>query len=212
MKKIICLLLVLAPILLPAQSKFSSVKLGLFTPGATDAGFIIGYEGGWYVDDNFLIGYSADWFKKNYVDQKFISQINDLYGPNSTLNELRAKTNLHSVPIMGSVTGNWIVAQRTRAFVTGAAGLEVLLIFYRDYSNPSDDKFRGAFDFSWRLGFGLMYELGRRSDAIAEISYHYSKPSWQYDVRDSGTGIRHTFERSYDMSGIMMRAGFRFYF
>jgi hypothetical protein len=212
MKKMISLLILLLPIFMPAQSKFSSVKLGLFTPGATDAGFILGYEGGWYVDDSFLIGYSADWFNKNYIDQKFISQINDIYGPNSNLNELRAKTNLHSIPIMGSVTGNWVIAQKTRAFVTGAAGLEVLLIFYHDYTNPNDSKFQGAFDFSWRLGFGIMYELGRKSDAIAEIAYHHSKPSWQYDVRDDATGIRHTFERSYDMSGVLMRIGFRFYF
>jgi len=212
MKKFFFLLIVAIPLLLPAQSKFSSVKLGMFSPGATDAGFIIGYEGGWYVDDNFLLGYSVDWFNKNYVDQKFVSEINDIYGPNSSLNELRAKTNLHSIPLMGSISGNWSIAPRTRAFVTGAAGVEVLLIFYRDYANPNDDKFQSAFDFSWRLGFGVMYELGRRSDAIAELSYHSSKPSWQYDVRDANTGLRHTFERSYDMSGVMMRVGFRFYF
>ncbi len=212
MKKTVFFLILLVPILVSPQSKFSSVKLGLFSPGATEAGFIIGYEGGWYVDDNFLIGYSADWFNKNYVDKSFVSQINDVYGPNSVLNELRAKTNLHSIPVMGSVTGNWVIASRTRAFITGAAGVEVLLIFYRDYTNPNDDKFQGAFDFSWRLGFGIMYELGKRSDAFAEISYHHSKPNWQYDVRDPNTGIRHTFERSYDMSGAMMRLGFRFYF
>ncbi|MCX6168938.1 MAG: hypothetical protein NTX65_06350 [Ignavibacteriales bacterium] len=212
MKKVVLFLIVFLPIILSAQSRFSSFKLGMFSPGATDAGFIIGYEGGWYVDDNFLIGYSVDWFNKNYVDQKFVSQINDIYGPNSTLNELRAKTNLHSIPLMASISGNWPVAPRTRAFVTGAAGIEVLLIFYRDYTNPNDDKFQGAYDFSWRLGFGLMYELGKRSDAIAEISYHSSKPSWQYEVRDAGTGIKHIFERSYDMSGVMLRVGFRFYF
>jgi hypothetical protein len=195
-----------------AQSHFSSVKLGMFSPGATDAGFIIGYEGGWYVDDNFLMGYSVDWFNKNYIDHNFVSQIDDIYGPSSTLNELRAKTNLHSIPLMGSITGNWVVSPRIRAFITGEAGLEVLLIFYRDYTNPSDDKFQGAFDFCWRLGGGIMYELGQRSDAIFEIAYHSSTPSWQYEVRDSNTGIKHTFERSYNMSGLMMRVGLRFYF
>ena len=212
MSNYLTLLVLVFPIALSAQSKFSSVKLGMFSPGATESGFVIGYEGGWYVDDNFLVGYSADWFNKNYVDQQFVSQINDIYGPNSSLNELRAKTNLHSLPVMGTITGNWSIAPRARAYVTGAAGLEVLLVFYRDYANPNDDKFQGAYDFCWRLGFGMMYELGRRSDLIAEISYHSSKPSWQYEVRDASTGIRHTFERSYDMSGVMMRVGFRFYF
>ena len=212
MKKLTFLLLCLLPVVSFSQSHFSSVKIGAFNPGATDVGFIIGYEGGWFVDDNFLMGYSIDWFNKNYVDQRYVSQINDVYGPNSSLNELRAKTNLHSIPLMGSITGNWPIAPRTRAFITGAAGLEVLLIFYRDYTNPNEDDFQGAFDFCWRLGGGIMYELGRRSDAIVEIAYHSSTPGWQYEVRDSNTGIKHTFEREYDMSGLMMRVGFRFYF
>ncbi|MCX6174594.1 MAG: hypothetical protein NTZ27_07590 [Ignavibacteriales bacterium] len=212
MRKIIYLFIVLIPVILSAQTKFGTIKAGLFSPSATESGFILGYEGGWIIDDNFFVGWSADWFNKNYVDQKFVNQINDVYGPNSTLNELRAKTNLHSIPLMGSVTGNWLIAERTRAFVTGAAGLEVLLVFYRDYTNPNDNKFQGAFDFCWRLGFGVMYELGKRSDAIAEISYHSSTPSWQYNVLDANTGTRHTFERSYDMSGLLMRVGFRFYF
>lgn len=212
MKKLIVLLIVVLPIVISAQAHFGSVKVGMFSPGATGAGFIIGYEGGWNIDDNFIVGWSADWFNKNYVDQKLVAEFNDFYGPNSTLNELRAKTNLHAIPLMGSVTGSWPIAPRARAFVTGAAGIEVLLIFYRNYENPSNDEFQGAFDFAWRLGGGVAYELGRRSDAFVEIDYHYSQPSWEYNVTDSVTGKKKVFERKYDLSGIMMRAGFRFYF
>ena len=212
MKKLIVLLIVVLPIVISAQAHFGSVKVGMFSPGATSAGFIIGYEGGWNIDDNFIVGWSADWFNKNYVDQKLVAEFNDFYGPNSTLNELRAKTNLHAIPLMGSVTGSWPIAPRARAFVTGAAGIEVLLIFYRNYENPSNDEFQGAFDFAWRLGGGVAYELGRRSDAFVEIDYHYSQPSWEYNVTDSVSGKKKVFERKYDMSGIMLRAGCRFYF
>ena len=212
MKKLIVLLIVIMPIILSAQTHIGSVKVGMFDPGATSAGFIIGYEGGWVIDDNFFVGWSADWFNKNYVDQKLVAEFNDFYGPNSTLNELRAKTNLHAIPLMGSVNGSWPIAPRMRAFVTGAAGIEVLLIFYRNYQNPSNDEFQGAFDFAWRLGGGVAYELGSRSDAFLELDYHYSQPSWEYNVTDPNTGNKKVFERKYDMSGIMLRAGFRFYF
>ncbi len=101
---------------------------------------------------------------------------------------------------------------RIRAFVTGSAGVNVLLVFYRSYENPDEDEFQGAFDFAWRLGGGFQYELGERSDLIVELAYHNSEPSWTYDVKDSNTGRRRTFERKFDMSGLMFRAGFRFYF
>lgn len=212
MKKLTMFFIFVLPIIAVAQPHIGSVKVGMFDPGATSAGFIIGYEGGWNIDDNFFIGWSADWFNKNYVDQKLAAEFNDFYGPNSTLNELRAKTNLHAIPLMGSVNGSWLIAPRTRAFVTGAAGVEILLIFYRNYENPSNDEFRGAYDFAWRLGGGVAYEIGRRSDAFVEIDYHYSQPSWEYNVTDSSTGKKKVFERKYDMSGILMRVGFRFYF
>lgn len=212
MKKIltICLLVTFS---LNAQHKFGSVKLGLASPSSTESGFIIGYEGGWYIDDNFLVGWSADWFHKNYVDGRLLKEYNDFYGAiQSELNEVRAKTNLHSVPLMGSVTGNWWIAPRIRAFLTGAAGIEVLLIFYRNYEKPDDDEFQGAFDFAWRIGGGLMVELGERSDALVELTYHDSQPSWEYEVKDSQSGRKKVLERKFDMSGLMMRIGFRFYF
>jgi len=211
MKKLIFMILLVLPAIMNAQQHIGIVKVGVFNPSATDAGFIIGYEGGWSMDNNLYVGWSADWFNKNYVDGNLVSQFNDFYGLNSTLNELRAKTNLHAIPLMGSLTGSWPVAPRVNAFVTGAAGIEVLLIFYKNYQNPDNNEFRGAFDFAWRLGGGLSYELGRRSDAFVEIDYHNSEPSWDYTVTDA-LGRQKVFERKFDMSGLMLRVGVRFYY
>lgn len=213
MRKLILLIFLYLPSIIKPQFDVGAVKLGTFNPSATDAGFIIGYEGGWHIDDNFLFGWSADWFHRNYVDRKLVAQYNDFFGPiQSELNELRARTNLHSIPLMITVNANQLIAPRTRAFFTGSAGMEVLLIFYRNYQNPQDDEFKGAFDFSWRLGGGIAYELGRRSDAFVELTYHNSKPSYEYEVRDNSSGKTRIFERSFDMNGIMMRVGFRFFF
>jgi opacity protein-like surface antigen len=212
MKKIIFVIALFFPISIFAQSHFGSVKLGMFDPSATNAGFIIGYEGGWYIDNHFIIGWDVDWFNKNYTDESLVTQFNDFYGTTSSLNELRAKTNLHAIPLMGTFTASWPVAPRTNAYFTGSAGLEMLLIFYRNYDNPDKSSFHGAFDFAWQLGGGISYELGLRSDVLAEIAYHYSQPSWEYSVTDPQSGKTRVFSRTFDMSGIMLRVGFRFYF
>ncbi len=214
MKKIFILTIALmftSPFIL-SQNKTGTIKLGVFNPSATDAGFIIGYETGWFIDNTFTAGLSVDWFNKNYVDRNLVSEFDNFFGPNSSLNQLRAKTNLHAIPLMGNITGSWPIAPRAKAYLTGAVGLEVLLIFYRNYDNPDNNEFQGAVDFAWKIGGGVSYELGERSDGIIEIAYNNSEPSRQFDVRDAATGKFKVFERRFDMSGIMMRLGFRFYF
>ncbi len=112
MKKLLLILMLVFTLSLSAQHKYGTVKFGMFAPGATETGFVIGYEGGWYIDDNLIVGWSADWFHKKYVDAKLVKEYNEFYGTiHSELNELRANTNLHSVPIMGTATGNWEVAR-----------------------------------------------------------------------------------------------------
>ncbi len=207
------LILITLPLITFAQHKVGAVKFGMYTPSATESGFIIGYEGGWYIDDNFMIGFSADWFHKSYVDSRLVAEYNDFFGHiNSELNELRAKTNLHSIPVMFSIQASHPIAPHANVFFTAAAGVNALLIFYRNYEHPEDDEFQSAFDFAWRLGGGVSYELGRRSDVFAELTFHGSKPSWEYEVKDPLTNRTRIFERSFDMNGIMMRVGFRFYF
>jgi hypothetical protein len=212
MKKLF-LIFALMPVLTFAQYKIGAVKAGLYSPSATESGFIIGYEGDWEVDDNFMVGFSVDWFNKNYVDRRLVTEFNNFFGPiNSELNELRAKTNLHSIPLMFTINAGRPIAPRARAYFTASAGLDVLLIFYRNYENPEDDEFQGAFDFAWRLGGGVSYEIGKHSDVFGELAYHGSKPSWEYEVKDRVTGKTKIFERRFDMTGIMLRLGFRFYF
>jgi hypothetical protein len=212
MKKYLCFILMFVPALTIAQQNMGSIKFGIFDPSATDAGFIIGYEGGWPVDPNFSLGWSADWFHNDYVNQSLVSQLNNYYGINSSLNEVRATTNLYAVPIMATATITWPIAPRSYAYVTGGLGLEMLLIYYHDYNDPGNNDSQGAFDLAWQIGFGVAYELGPRSDILIELAYHYSQPSWQYQGTDPITGQTTTFEESINMSGLMLRTGFRFYY
>jgi opacity protein-like surface antigen len=213
MKKFLIFAVLFVPAIVSAQHHSAAIKLGHFNPSATDGGFIVGYLGEKYIDRNFDIGWSVDWFHKNYVDQTLVAEFNDYYQiPRSEVNELRAKTNLHDIPLMFNMTAKLPVGPRIKAYITGGLGVEVLLIFYQNFQNPNEDEFKGAFDFSWRLGGGLAYELGRRSDLIAEITYHSSQPSWTYEVNDPQSGFKRIFERKFDMSGIMTRLGFKFYF
>ncbi len=213
MKKLILIFIFCFSVTSFAQRNSASLKLGLFDPGATAGGFIIGYEGGRVIDENFSIGWSVDWFRKNYVDEALVREYNDFDNlAIGTINELRAKTNLHEIPVMFTMRANFPLGYRAYVYLTGGIGAEVLLIWYRNFENPSDDEFKGAFDFSWRIGAGINYELGHRSDLIAELTYHSSEPSWTYEVYDLNTDRRRTFERRFDMSGIMARVGFRFFF
>ena len=211
MKKIAILFFLMLPVFSFGQWKMGTVKLGVYDPSATGSGFVIGYEGGYYIDESFNYGWSVDWFHKKYTDQQLVKEFNNEFGfIDSELNELRAKTNLHDIPVMFNITGKFPIAPRMDAYFTGSAGVEVLLIFYRSFQNPEDDNFKSAFDFTWRLGAGVTYQIGHRSEFLAELSYHAAKPSWTYNVDEAGR--TRVFERSYDMSGVMMRVGFRFYY
>lgn len=212
MKKIFIILLFTSTII-SAQRGSTTIKLGNFSPNATESGFVIGYEGGKYIDRNFDIGWSVDWFHKNYVDQTLVEEFNNYYGYfESELNEVRAKTNLHSIPVLFNMKAKLPMTPRVSAYVTGGLGVEALLIFYRDYINPNEDEFDGAFDFNWRVGMGIAFQLGRRSDIIAEVTYHSSSPSWSYEIDDPYIGHKRVLERVFDMSGIMARIGFKFYY
>ena len=95
--------------------------------------------------------------------------------------------------------------------VNGGIGAEVLIIHYRNFQNTDESELQGAFDFNWRLGLGLSFALGRSSEIFGELTYHSSAPSWEYEVQDNN-GIKRVFEREFDMSGMMARLGFRFYY
>lgn len=212
MKKIIILLSLFICTQSYSQLNSASIKLGLFNPTATDNGFIIGYEGGKIIDERLIFGWSIDWFHASYVDKKLVSEFNQVDEVGiGELNELRAKTNLHEFPILLNFRGEFPIAPLTRFYASGGVGVEFLLINYRNFKNPSDDEFKAAFDFSWRLGIGVLYRIGSRSEVLAQIDYHSSEPSWEYEVNDPNFGKK-IFERSFDMSGIMARAGLRFFF
>lgn len=213
MQYIIVFLLVVFPAIANAQWGTSAIKIGYFSPAASDGGLILGYEGGKKFDRNLTIGWSVDWFNKNYVDKKLVNDFNTVYGiGGSSINELRAKTNLHDFPFMLNLTAHFPVAPRLRVNVMGGIGAEVLLIYYRNFQNPDDSNLKGAFAFNWRIGVGTSYDLGPRSEVFGELAYHSSTPSWEYEVQDAQTGINRVFERVFDMSGIIARVGVRFYY
>ena len=194
-----------------SQWSTASIKLGSFVPGATDAGFIIGYEGGKYIDENFIFGWGVDWFHKKFVDKSLVESFDDVFGVSGNLNELRASTNLHDIPFMINITTKFPVAPRVNIYASGGIGAEVLIIDFRNFDNPDDSELKAAFDFNWRIGLGTAYNIGPRSEILLELAYHNSEPSWTYEVDHAPVGKR-TFERVYDMSGLMFRAGFRFFY
>jgi hypothetical protein len=212
MKKLIVIIVTICSSMCFSQLNSASIKLGYFNPTAANGGFIIGYEGGKIIDERLIFGWSIDWFHSNYVDKRLVNEFNQVYPIGiGVTNELRAKTNLHEFPILLNFRGEFPIAPLTRFYATGGVGLEFLLINYRNFQRPDDDDLKAAFDFSWRIGIGMLYRIGSRSEIFGQFDYHSSEPSWEYEVNDNTFGKR-IFERSFDMSGVMFRAGLRFFF
>lgn len=212
MKRVLFFLLLLPISTSFAQWGTSSIKLGYFDPSATDGGFIVGFDAGQFVDKNFSWNFSFDWFNKNYIDKKLVAELNNYYGTIGTINELRAKTNIHNFPVMFNTIIKFPINPRSQIYLTGGLGAELLLINYRNFSNPDQDEFKTAFDYNWRMGIGAAFALGNRSEIFTELVYHHSNPGWEYEVNDPQFNQTRIFERSYDMSGLMARVGFRFYY
>lgn len=158
------------------------------------------------MDKNFSFGWSFDWFHKNYVDKNLENLIQQNPPVGGQTIELRAKTNLHDFPLMINISGKTLVAPFTQIYLTAGIGAEVLLINYNNYVDPTKSEFQTAFDLNWQVGVGGIYEVSKQADVFAELAYHSSSPSWTYEA-----GNR-TFERVFDMSGVMFRVGFRFYY
>ncbi|MBI2418279.1 MAG: outer membrane beta-barrel protein [Ignavibacteriales bacterium] len=216
MKKV-ALLLMLITFAVSAQHTNSALRLGYFSPKVTDGGFILGYQWDRIVDENFNVGFEMDWFKKTYIDEAYVNELNTFNsssGQIGELNELRAKTNLHDFPMMFTMNITFPLENKLKVFAEGGLGLDFLFVYYRSYQSPDDDNLKVAADFSWRLGAGLSYPIGRRSDVMFSLNYHSSEPSWEYEVTDNTRpgSQKRVFVRSYDMSGFMARVGFRFFY
>ena len=195
-----------------AQWNTHAIKLGTFIPSSSGAGFIVGYEGSHFFDPQFSFGWSIDWYHSSYTDEKVANDFNNLYGINVRENQLRASTNVHDFPLMGILTVRFPVTPVAEVYANGALGAEALFIGYSNFQNPNQNDFKTAFDFNWQIGIGASYGFSKRAEAFGELAYHYSQPSWTYEVIDPTTGQKDTYQRVIDMSGMMLRVGMRFYY
>ncbi len=101
MMKYLLFFIILIPTVIFGQYNSASINFGRFNPAATDGGFIIGYKGEKFVDQNLSLGWSTSWFHKQYVDQVLLNEVQQYYGvADASITENRATTNLHSVPLM----------------------------------------------------------------------------------------------------------------
>lgn len=216
MRTLLIRVFIFFPFLVFAQNS-STLKIGVFNPQVTEAGLIVGYENTRPIDERLEVGWSFDWYNKTYVDKKLVNEFNNNYpGEIGEVNELRAKTNMHIFPLLSAMRINFPIDHRTAVYLIGNLGLDFLLVYYRNFQKPDEDDWQLAADFAWRLGGGLRYKIGSRSDLFLELNYHKSEPSWEYEVKQqSGFGTTTStkvFERSYDVSGIMARIGIKYFY
>ncbi|MCK5759894.1 MAG: outer membrane beta-barrel protein [Candidatus Delongbacteria bacterium] len=208
MKKITIITILIAIMSMYSQGKIGAIKAGMFFPGACEGGFDLGVEYGLHIDTNLDVAVEMGWFKKDFEDEDIKDEYESI--PGLTADDLRvlSETTIYDFPVMVMVTAKFPINFNYKWFATGGLGAEML---YASYNTMDDDgKYELAFDFNWRLGGGIIYNLGERSEVLAEVGYHYSKPSYEYE--DDYAGNTYTFKREYDMSGILGRVGVRFFF
>ena len=206
MKKIMMLLGLLLVFSIYSQGKIGAIKAGMFFPGACDGGFDLGLEYGLHVDTNLDVSAEMGWFKKDYTDKGYIGDT--ALGDSvivGTKYEKLGETTIYDFPVMVMVTAKFPLNFRYKWFVNGGLGAEMLYASVETYdaNDGTNEESTLAFDFNWRLGGGMIYNLGERSELLAEVSYHNSLPSIEDD-----NGI----VTEYDMSGIRGRVGVRFFF
>jgi opacity protein-like surface antigen len=208
MKKLTMVIFLLAIMSVYSQGKIGAIKAGMFFPGACEGGFDLGIEYGLHVDTNLDVAVEMGWFKKDYEDEDFENEYENVPGLVGADMAKLSETTIYDFPLMLMVTAKFPINFSYKWFATGGLGAEMLYASYNTFDG--DDKSELAFDFNWRLGGGVLYNLGERSEVLMEVGYHYSKPSYEYEDDISGTDV--TFKREYDMSGILGRVGVRFFF
>ena len=208
MKKITMITILIAIMSMYSQGKIGAIKAGMFFPGACEGGFDLGIEYGLHIDTNLDVAVEMGWFKKDYEDEDFEKEYENIPGLSGADMAQLSETTIYDFPLMVLVTAKFPINFSYKWFATGGLGAEMLYASYNTFDD--DTKHELAFDFNWRLGGGILYNLGERSEVLMEVGYHYSKPSYEYEENISGTD--YTFKREYDMSGILGRVGVRFFF
>lgn len=208
MKKVILGLLVLLTCSAYSQSSAAAIKLGFYSPDAAETGFIIGYEGGRHIDEMLDVCWSFDWYSKDFEDKGKKKKAESIPGLSGTDIEKLSDTTINTFPLMVSLTVKFPVAPKAKVYLNGGFGAELLYASYSNYSEDDEieDESEFAFDWNWRLGLGGLYQLGERSEFFGEFGYHYSMPSYEYEIFDV------KYEREYDMRGVMGRVGIRYYY
>lgn len=207
MKKILFVVIIIAMASVYGQNKMAAIKAGMFFPQACDGGFDLGLEYGMKIDTNLDVGMSLDWFKKEFEYKEYIDAVEDVNGElvGDQYKNLGDVT-IYDFPLMIAITAKFPLGRQLKWFAMGGLGAEMLYASLSAYDKKADEINEEtvlAFDFNWRLGGGIMYNLGQRSEVFGELAYHYSVPSIEDD-----SGIT----TEYDMSGIMSRIGVRFSF
>jgi opacity protein-like surface antigen len=210
MKKILFVAIVIAMVSVYGQRRMGAIKAGMFFPQASEGGFDLGLEYGMKIDTNLDVALSLDWFKKEFRDKDYIGDVEQYDGTIvGTQYKDLGKITIYDFPLMVTVTAKFPLGRQLKWFALGGLGAEMLYASIDTYDSNDGSEVKTkeestlAFDFNWRLGGGVMYNLGQRSEVFGELAYHYSKPSFEDD-----NGIT----TEYDMSGIMSRVGVRFSF
>lgn len=146
------------------------VRVAFLSPKDAKSGFSIGASLGAEVDEAVSIGLAADFFRRHYVKTSEVATKDYESGVSETTVQKEVEYNTTIVPLLAELLVK-MRASRVHAYLLrGGLGYELLWNKEQNFEqNVSERRFYSGF--TWQIGGGILYRLGRRSDITAELFY-----------------------------------------
>lgn len=201
MKKLMFILVMVLPVMLSAQWKDFSFKIGYYTPYDLKSGAVYGLDYGVILDRNVTLLFGADLYYKNITNDAYLGSYDKLGVKIRQGQILNEWTGVH-VPFTGKIRFEFPV-ERTNVHPYIIAGLgygftHVSLDTYDAYSDEPEHASITYHGFVWQLGGGVMFQISRFTNLLLEINHNYA----QFEKYEN-----HNIFTTLNSSGFMFRVG-----
>ncbi|MCR4438579.1 MAG: outer membrane beta-barrel protein [bacterium] len=196
---VLCMALV--PVTSSAQwEKQLGVRVGFLSPKDAKSGFSIGASLGAEVDEAVSIGIAADLFRRHYVKTSAVATTEYQSGVSETTIQKEVDYNTTIVPLLAELLVRMRGSRVHAYLLRGSLGYELLWNKEQNFAQDISER-RFYSGFTWQVGGGIMYRLGRRSDISAEVFYSSAEVSRNRTETPAGLPVWD----QVDLSGIGAR-------
>ncbi|MDZ7272001.1 MAG: porin family protein [candidate division KSB1 bacterium] len=182
------------------RGKELGVRVGYLNPKDAKSGFAIGASLGAEVDEAVSIGVAADLFRRHYVKTSEVATTEYESGLSETTVQKEVDYNTTILPLLAELLVKMRASRQHAYLLRGSLGYELLWNKEQNFAQGvSETRFYSGF--TWQVGGGIMFRLGRRSDMTGEIFYSSAEVSRNRTKTPAGLPVW----EQVDLSGIGAR-------